>query len=199
MRVHDDRAADQLARRHRADAVTVGRDVYFRQDRLRPRDPQGFGLVAHEATHVAEFFAPGAAWRRLTGGAQQEEERLAEANERRASHDGRPGRHRGARCRHRRDGSRRRGGLPPGRREGGVTPERARPGACDCAPPDAGRRRPRHRTVTRAGCPSAATRPAGGSEAAAARRVRARSLIWRPAINSRSHRSSTPSPASPSR
>ena len=87
MRVHDDRAADQLARRHRADAVTVGRDVYFRQDRLRPRDPQGFGLVAHEATHVAEFLAPGAAWRRLTGGAQQEEERLAEANERRASHD----------------------------------------------------------------------------------------------------------------
>src|SRR5690242_11013463 len=37
MRVHDDRAADRLARQHRADAVTVGPDVYFRQGRLRPR------------------------------------------------------------------------------------------------------------------------------------------------------------------
>lgn len=88
MRVHDDRAADLLARRHRADAVTVGRHVYFRQGRLRPRDPQGFALIAHEATHVAESLAPGAAWRRLTGAGRRDEERLAESNERRASLDG---------------------------------------------------------------------------------------------------------------
>jgi Domain of unknown function (DUF4157) len=90
MRIHDDRAADRIARTHRADAVTVGRDVYFRAGRFRPRQPDGFGLVAHEATHVAELSAPGAAWRRLTRGGQRDEERLAEANERRARHDGRP-------------------------------------------------------------------------------------------------------------
>ncbi len=88
LRVHDDRAADLLAQQHRADAVTIGRHVYFRQGQLRPRDPQGFALIAHEATHVAELLAPGAAWRRLTSGGRRDEERLAEANEWRASHDG---------------------------------------------------------------------------------------------------------------
>jgi hypothetical protein len=89
MRVHVDGAGDRVARAHRADAVTVGRDVYFRQGRFRPRDPHGLGLVAHEATHVAELFAPGGAWRRLTRGGQLDEERRAAANERRAALDGR--------------------------------------------------------------------------------------------------------------
>ena len=89
MRVHDDRTADMVARAHQADAVTFGRDVYFRQGRFRPRDPLGFGLVAHEATHVTELLAPGAAWRRLTRSGQHDEERVAEANERRASMDSR--------------------------------------------------------------------------------------------------------------
>src|SRR5262245_21766764 len=34
MRVHDDEAADAKARQHRADAVTVGSDVYFRAGKL---------------------------------------------------------------------------------------------------------------------------------------------------------------------
>lgn len=87
MRVHDDPAADAFARTHRADAVTVGRDVYFRQGRFRPRETDGFGLVAHEATHVSEVLAAGSAWRRLTRGGRDEEEHRAGAAERRASRD----------------------------------------------------------------------------------------------------------------
>ncbi|HYQ63039.1 DUF4157 domain-containing protein [Actinophytocola sp.] len=52
MRVHDDDAADELARAHRADAVTVGTDVFFQHGRLNPAEPRGFGLLVHEATHV---------------------------------------------------------------------------------------------------------------------------------------------------
>jgi hypothetical protein len=52
MRVHDDDAADEVARAHRADAVTVGPDVFFQHGRLNPREPRGFGLLVHEATHV---------------------------------------------------------------------------------------------------------------------------------------------------
>jgi hypothetical protein len=89
MRVHDDAAADTVARTHRAEAVSVGRHVYFRQGRFRPREPDGFGLVAHEATHVAELLTPGGAWRRLTGSGRRDEEALAEANERRGSLDSR--------------------------------------------------------------------------------------------------------------
>jgi hypothetical protein len=82
MRVHDDAAADAIARAHRADAVSVGQHVYFRQGRFAPRDPSGFGLLAHEATHVAELIAPGGPWRRLTGAGRLREEHLARANER---------------------------------------------------------------------------------------------------------------------
>ena len=52
LRVHTDGPADALARQHHADAVTVGRDVHFRDGRYRPDQPEGFGLLAHEASHV---------------------------------------------------------------------------------------------------------------------------------------------------
>lgn len=84
VRIHDDAAADAIARAHRAEAVTIGRHVYFRRGRFRPHEPSGIGLVAHEATHVAELFTPGRAWRRLTGTGRDDEEHLAAANERRA-------------------------------------------------------------------------------------------------------------------
>ncbi len=75
MRVHHDGAADALARTHHADAVTVGTDVYFRDGRYRPDDERGFGLLAHEATHVLALLRPDAAWNRATGaGARAEEE-----------------------------------------------------------------------------------------------------------------------------
>ncbi|WP_426513833.1 eCIS core domain-containing protein [Dactylosporangium sp. McL0621] len=84
VRVHDDDAADARARAHRADAVSVGNDVYFRAGKLRPREPRGFALLVHEATHVVERMRPGAAWRRATTGGAGEEERLALAREERA-------------------------------------------------------------------------------------------------------------------
>lgn len=82
LRVHDDDAADELARAHRADAVTVGHDVYFRQGRFTPRDDPGFALLAHEARHVLGLLRPGAAWHRATGGGVRDEEEDALAYER---------------------------------------------------------------------------------------------------------------------
>jgi hypothetical protein len=82
LRVHDDGAADALARAHRADAVTVGRDVYFRGGRYRPRQDGGFALLAHEATHVLALLHPAVAWRRATDGGVADEERSALAAER---------------------------------------------------------------------------------------------------------------------
>lgn len=52
LRVHDDAAADVLAREHGADAVTVGSGVYFRDGRYAPQDAGGLALLAHEASHV---------------------------------------------------------------------------------------------------------------------------------------------------
>jgi hypothetical protein len=77
VRVHDNDAADARARAHRADAVSVGADVHFRAGQLRPREPRGFALLAHEATHVVERLRPGASWRRSTAGGVDDEERLA--------------------------------------------------------------------------------------------------------------------------
>jgi hypothetical protein len=81
LRVHDDEAAHETAVAHRADAVTVGQDVYFRQGRFDPREPRGFGLLVHEATHVVERTRPGASWRQATGQATAAEEDLALARE----------------------------------------------------------------------------------------------------------------------
>jgi hypothetical protein len=82
LRVHDGAAADTLARAHRADAVTVGRDVHFRRGRYRPSDDAGFALLVHEATHVLALLEPGAAWHRATGGGRRDEEARAQAAER---------------------------------------------------------------------------------------------------------------------
>jgi hypothetical protein len=81
LRVHDGDQADGLARSRRADAVTVGRDVHFRRGRFRPQEPDGFALLAHEATHVAALARPGAAWRRATGAGRADEEDEARARE----------------------------------------------------------------------------------------------------------------------
>jgi hypothetical protein len=82
LRVHHDGAADALARAHRADAVTVGRDVYFRDGRYRPRREDGFALLAHEAAHVVALLRPWSAWRRGTDAGADEEEHGARAAER---------------------------------------------------------------------------------------------------------------------
>ncbi|MFI9155493.1 DUF4157 domain-containing protein [Streptomyces sp. NPDC053367] len=82
MRIHDDGPADGFARAHRADAVTVGRDVYFRHGSYRPGEESGLALLAHEAVHVRALLQPGAAWRRATGAAVRDEESAARAVER---------------------------------------------------------------------------------------------------------------------
>jgi hypothetical protein len=47
-------AADQVARQHRADAVTYGDNILFRAGKYDPTTPQGLGLLSHELTHVAQ-------------------------------------------------------------------------------------------------------------------------------------------------
>ncbi|MFF5846982.1 DUF4157 domain-containing protein [Streptomyces massasporeus] len=91
LRVHDDDRSDAFAREQRADAVTVGRDVHFRRGRLRPSEPNGFGLLVHEATHVLALLRPGASWQRATGAGTRAEEAEALANERAVTLPGRPG------------------------------------------------------------------------------------------------------------
>ncbi|MGI5321056.1 eCIS core domain-containing protein [Actinomadura nitritigenes] len=61
LRPHVGPAADAVARGHRADAVALGADVHFRDGRYRPDEPEGFGLLAHEAAHVTQTRFPGPA------------------------------------------------------------------------------------------------------------------------------------------
>ena len=84
MRVYDDDRADRLSRRHHADAVTIGRDVYFREGVFQPHERRGLALIAHEATHVLESMKPTAAWQRSTLAGAAEEERHAARRERAA-------------------------------------------------------------------------------------------------------------------
>jgi hypothetical protein len=77
LRVHQDAAADAWARAHRADAVTVNSDVFFRTGRYRPHTPDGLALVAHEALHVAEGARATSTWRRSTAVGRADEERDA--------------------------------------------------------------------------------------------------------------------------
>lgn len=84
MRVHDDERADRLSSHHHADAVTIGRDVYFRQGAFQPRERRGLALIAHEAAHVLESTKPNAAWQRSTLAGAVEEERHAARRERAA-------------------------------------------------------------------------------------------------------------------
>ena len=88
-RVHVGEHADAYARRERAEAVTVGEHIYFREKAFAPQEPAGFALLAHEVTHVAEGLRPDAAWRRATQSGVQAEERLARTREQAAMHPAR--------------------------------------------------------------------------------------------------------------
>jgi hypothetical protein len=59
MRVHHDDESGALAREQRADAVTVGRDVFFRHGRLRPAEQSGFGLLVHGPNAARRVLASG--------------------------------------------------------------------------------------------------------------------------------------------
>lgn len=91
IRVHTDEAANAITHAQRADAVTVGEQVFFRQGRFRPHEDEGFALLTHEAMHVIQAMRPGAAWRRATQVGVQEEEREAGAQERSVLHARREG------------------------------------------------------------------------------------------------------------
>ena len=53
-RIHLDAEADALSRELGAKAFTSGRDIFFREGAFDPSVPEGFGLLAHEATHVLQ-------------------------------------------------------------------------------------------------------------------------------------------------
>jgi Domain of unknown function (DUF4157) len=84
-RIHTDDRSDAYARSHHADAVTTGRDIYFRSGSFIPHSPAGLGLLAHELTHVAESERPGADWTRATSDGTRREEHLARATEQRVA------------------------------------------------------------------------------------------------------------------
>lgn len=54
VRVHDTTDAHRMARRHRANAFTIGSDIYFGKGRYRPSQRDGRSLVAHEIAHVLQ-------------------------------------------------------------------------------------------------------------------------------------------------
>jgi hypothetical protein len=54
VRIHADLDADRLARSHRADAITLGRHIFFRAGKLDLGTSHGTALLAHELTHVAQ-------------------------------------------------------------------------------------------------------------------------------------------------
>jgi outer membrane protein OmpA-like peptidoglycan-associated protein len=54
VRIHDDAEAAAMARDNRAQAVTVGSDVYFGPGRFAPQSPAGTELLGHELAHVAQ-------------------------------------------------------------------------------------------------------------------------------------------------
>lgn len=53
-RLHTGPAAATAARMMRAEAFTIGRDVFFGANKYDPTSPKGLGLIAHEITHVGQ-------------------------------------------------------------------------------------------------------------------------------------------------
>jgi hypothetical protein len=82
IRVHTDETANAITHARRADAVTVGEQVFFRQGHFRPHEDEGFALLTHEAMHAIQAMRPGSAWRRATHAGIQEEEQEASIQER---------------------------------------------------------------------------------------------------------------------
>jgi hypothetical protein len=54
VRVHADRAADELTRTHEAQAFAFGNDLYFRDGAYDPTSSHGLHTLAHELTHVVQ-------------------------------------------------------------------------------------------------------------------------------------------------
>lgn len=54
IRIHTDAQAHELNGRLGAEAVTIGRHVYFGRDRYRPEQAEGRALIAHELAHAIQ-------------------------------------------------------------------------------------------------------------------------------------------------
>lgn len=54
VRVHSDAEANSLAAEFQANALTVGKDVFFAEGAYQPQTDAGAKLLGHELTHVAE-------------------------------------------------------------------------------------------------------------------------------------------------
>lgn len=54
VRVHADAEGDEVAREHEARAVTIGRDLFFRDGSYAPETPGGARVLAHELAHVVQ-------------------------------------------------------------------------------------------------------------------------------------------------
>jgi Domain of unknown function (DUF4157) len=66
VRIHTDEPAAALSERYRAQAFTVGRDIYFGRGHFQPGTGSGRELIAHELTHTIQqgaVVAPGVAAR----------------------------------------------------------------------------------------------------------------------------------------
>lgn len=76
VRIHDDTPAAELAARHRADAVTVGTEIFLGTPTRRTPEFRE-QVIVHELTHVAQALDPHAAWQRMTATGIDREERRA--------------------------------------------------------------------------------------------------------------------------
>jgi hypothetical protein len=54
VQLYVNQAADALARRHRADAISSGDKIFFRAGKYAPHTPVGLALLAHELTHAGQ-------------------------------------------------------------------------------------------------------------------------------------------------
>jgi len=54
VRLHDSAGAASLARRHHANALAIGGDIYFGKGRYQPEERSGLTLLAHELAHVLQ-------------------------------------------------------------------------------------------------------------------------------------------------
>lgn len=81
VRIHDDAPAAEMAARHRADAVTIGTEIFLGTPAVRAPDIRE-QVIVHELTHVAHALDPHAAWHRMTATGIEREERRAVAAER---------------------------------------------------------------------------------------------------------------------
>ncbi len=52
--LHVGPSADEMARALNAIAITIGKDIYFRNDAYRPENEEGRRTLAHELTHVRQ-------------------------------------------------------------------------------------------------------------------------------------------------